>query len=162
VGALQAILYAITVLVIMPNLPAFSSNPEPIQSNPLVLDVCGWPVVAGFPSPAADHSQKRIDLNDQLVRNKAATFLFKVKGDSMIGAGIYANDMLVVDRSIEPKHNNIVLAVLNNEFTVKRFYRRGGVVKLVAENLIYPPIVIKEGDDFSVWGVVTYNLHKLL
>ena len=80
----------------------------------------------------------------------------------MIGAGIYANDMLVVDRSIEPKHNNIVLAVLNNEFTVKRFYRRGGVVKLIAENLIYPPIVIKEGDDFSVWGVVTYNLHKLL
>ena len=146
----------------MPILSISTPNPIPILPNPLVLDVCGWPVVAGFPSPAADHSQKRIDLNDQLVRNKAATFLFKVKGDSMIGAGIYANDMLVVDRSIEPKHNNIVLAVLNNEFTVKRFYRRGGVVKLIAENLIYPPIVIKEGDDFSVWGVVTYNLHKLL
>jgi DNA polymerase V len=146
----------------MPILSISTPNPVPIQPNPLVLDVCGWPVVAGFPSPAADHTQKRIDLNDQLVRNKAATFLFKVKGDSMIGAGIYANDMLVVDRSIEPKHNNIVLAVLNNEFTVKRFYRRGGVVKLIAESLIYPPIVIKEGDDFSVWGVVTYNLHKLL
>lgn len=146
----------------MPILSISTPNPVPIQPTQLVLDVCGWPVVAGFPSPAADHSQKRIDLNDQLVRNKAATFLFKVKGDSMIGAGIYANDMLVVDRSIEAKHNNIVLAVLNNEFTVKRFYRRGGMVKLIAENLIYPPIVIKEADDFSVWGVVTYNLHKLL
>lgn len=128
----------------------------------MLLHVCGWAVPAGFPSPAADHAQKRIDINEHLVRNKAATFLFKVKGDSMTGVGIYANDMLVVDRSIEPKHNNIVLAVVNNDFTVKRFYKRGGVVKLVAENPIYPPIVIKEADDFTVWGVVTYNLHKLL
>ena len=137
-------------------------SPLLIESKPLLLDVCGWSVHAGFPSPAADHAQKSIDLNEQLVRNKAATFMFKVKGDSMTGAGIYADDMLVVDRSIEPKHNNIVLAILNNDFTVKRFYKRGGVVKLVAENPIYPPIVIKEGDDFTVWGVVTYNLHKLL
>jgi len=155
-------LYATTVLSIMPNLPVFSSNPIPVQSNPMLLHVCGWTVHAGFPSPAADHAQKRIDINEHLVRNKAATFLFKVKGDSMTGVGIYANDMLVVDRSIEPKHNNIVLAVVNNDFTVKRFYKRGGVVKLVAENPLYPPIVIKEADDFTVWGVVTFNLHKLL
>lgn len=161
-GALQVELYAITVSMIMPNLPVFSSNPVPVQSSPMLLDVCGWTVAAGFPSPAADHTQKRIDLNEQLVRNKAATFLFKVKGESMTGVGIYANDMLVVDRSIDPKHNNIVLAVLNNDFTVKRLYKRGGVVKLIAENPIYPPIVIKEGDDFTVWGVVTFNLHKLL
>jgi len=161
-GALQQMLYATTVLSIMPNLPVFSSNPIPVQSNPMLLHVCGWTVHAGFPSPAADHAQKRIDINEHLVRNKAATFLFKVKGDSMTGVGIYANDMLVVDRSIEPKHNNIVLAVVNNDFTVKRFYKRGGVVKLVAENPLYPPIVIKEADDFTVWGVVTFNLHKLL
>jgi DNA polymerase V len=68
---------------------------------------------------------------------------------------------LLVDRSIEPKHGNIVLAVLNNEFTVKRLHRRGGVIKLVAENKLYPPILVKEGEEFSVWGVVTYNLHKL-
>jgi DNA polymerase V len=68
---------------------------------------------------------------------------------------------LLVDRSIEPKHGNIVLAVLNNEFTVKRLHRRGGVIKLIAENKLYPPIVVKEGEEFSVWGVVTYNLHKL-
>jgi DNA polymerase V len=146
----------------MSTLPISSISPVAIHFTPLVLDMCGWTVPAGFPSPAADHAQKRIDINEHLVRNKAATFLFTVKGDSMTGAGIYANDMLVVDRSIEPKHNCIVLAVLNNEFTVKRFYRRGGLVKLVAENPIYPPIVIKEADDFTVWGVVTYNLHKLL
>jgi DNA polymerase V len=161
-GTLQAALYIGTVLSIMSNLPVFSSVPVQIQSSPMLLDVCGWAVAAGFPSPAADHTQNRIDLNEQLVRNKAATFLFKVKGDSMTGVGIYANDMLVVDRSIDPKHNNIVLAVLNNDFTVKRLYKRGGVVKLIAENPIYPPIVIKEGDDFTVWGVVTFNLHKLL
>ena len=79
----------------------------------------------------------------------------------MMGAGIYEGDTLLVDRSIDPQHNHIVLALLNNEFTVKRFYRRGGVVKLLAENSIYPPRLVREEDDFVVWGVVTYNLHKL-
>lgn len=125
------------------------------------LDVCGWQVPAGFPSPAADHTEERIDLNKQLIRNKEATYIFKVKGDSMTGVGIYAGDALLVDRSIDPKHNNIVVAQLNNEFTVKRLYRRGGVVKLIAENPIYPPRLIKEEDDFVVWGVVTNNIHKL-
>ena len=128
---------------------------------PLYLDVCTWKVPAGFPSPAADHTQERVDLNKELIRNKDATYLFRVKGDSMTGAGIYEGDTLVVDRSVTPKHNHIVLALLNNEFTVKRLYRRGGVVKLVAENNIYPVRLIKEEDDFVVWGVVTFNLHKL-
>ncbi len=79
----------------------------------------------------------------------------------MIGVGIYQGDMLVVDRSLEAKHNDIVIAVLNNEFTVKRLYRRGGVVKLIPENNLYTPIIIKNGEELSVWGVVTYNLHKL-
>lgn len=137
------------------------NQPEPLFIKPMWLEVCGWPVVAGFPSPAADHTQKRIDLNEKLIRNKEATYLFRVKGDSMTGAGIYEGDALLVDRSIDPKHNNIVLAVLNNEFTVKRLYKRGGMVKLVAENPLYPAIVIKEADDLTVWGVVTFNLHKL-
>ena len=135
--------------------------PAQITSSPLMLDVCGWTVPAGFPSPAADHTQERIDLNKELIRNKEATYIFRVKGDSMIGAGIYEGDALLVDRSIDPKHNNIVIAKLNNEFTVKRLYRRGGVVKLIAENPIYPPRLIKEEDDFIVWGVVTNNIHKL-
>ena len=142
-------------LAVSTPLPVFVSDCK------VMLEMCAWPVRAGFPSPAADHTQKRIDLNDHLIRNKEATFIFKVKGDSMVGAGIYEGDALVIDRSIEAKHNNIVLAVLNNEFTVKRLYKRGGVVKLVAENALYPPIVVKSGEELSVWGVVTYNLHKL-
>jgi DNA polymerase V len=137
------------------------NHPRQVLSTPLHLGVCAWKVPAGFPSPAADHTQERVDLNKELIRNKDATYLFRVKGDSMTGAGIYEGDTLVVDRSVTPKHNHIVLALLNNEFTVKRLYRRGGVVKLVAENNIYPIRLIKEEDDFVVWGVVTFNLHKL-
>tara|TARA_B100000700_G_C14902374_1_gene788004 strand:- start:688 stop:1128 length:441 start_codon:yes stop_codon:yes gene_type:complete len=136
-------------------------QPISIKPNSLILDVCGWKISAGFPSPAADHTEQRIDLNTQLIRNKNATYLFKVKGDSMTGAGIYEDDILLVDRSISPKHNHIILAQLNNEFTVKRLYRRGGVIKLVAENPIYPQKKINDDDDLIAWGVVTYNLHKL-
>lgn len=138
-----------------------SDTPLLVSSSAMLLDACTWALPAGFPSPAADHAQERIDLNKQLIRNKEATYVFRVKGDSMTGVGIYEGDVLLVDRSMDPKHNNIVVAQLNNEFTVKRFYRRGGVMKLIAENPIYPPRLIKEGDDFLVWGVVTFNLHKL-
>ena len=79
----------------------------------------------------------------------------------MIDAGIFEGDVLIVDRSIEPKHNDIVLATLNNEFLVKRLCKPAGVIKLVSENPIYPPIVIKVSDDFAVWGVVTNSIHKL-
>ena len=96
------------------------NQPVAIQSIPLLLDVCGWTVPAGFPSPAADHVQRRIDLNEHLMHNKDASYLFRVSGDSMIGVGIYPNDTLIIDRSIEAKHNNIILGVLNAEFTVKR------------------------------------------
>lgn len=136
-------------------------KPIPVVPGQLWLDVCGSTMPAGFPSPAADHTQERIDLNQQLIRNKDATYIFRVKGDSMTGIGIYEGDALLVDRSIDPKHNHIVIAQLNNEFTVKRLYRRGGVVKLIAENPLYPPRLIKEEDDFIVWGVVTNNIHKL-
>jgi DNA polymerase V len=124
------------------------------------LQVCPWPVPAGFPSPAADYACKRIDLNEHLIRNKEATFVFKVKGDSMSGVGINEGDELLVDRSIEPRHGHIVIAVLNGEFTVKRLHSRGGIVKLVAENPRYPAIVLKDGQELVVWGVVTRNLPK--
>lgn len=132
-----------------------------VSATPVWLEMCGWAVRAGFPSPAADHTRKRIDLNEHLIRNKEATFIFRVKGDSMSGIGIYEGDELLVDRSIEPKHGNIVLAVLNDDYTVKRLYRRGGVVKLIAENPLFPPIVLKDGEELVIWGVVTRNLHKL-
>jgi DNA polymerase V len=139
--------------------------PHPVPVDPDALAVhlrkCAWKVAAGFPSPAADHVEERIDINSHLIRNKEASFLFGVKSDSMVGIGIYPGDTLLVDRSIEAKHNDIVLAVLDGNFTVKRLYKRGGVVRLVAENNLYPPIAVKEGQELMVWGVVTYNLHKL-
>ncbi len=143
---------------------AVHSVPQPlfVPETKLYLEMCEWKVPAGFPSPAADHTRKRIDLNEHLIRNKEATFIFRVQGDSMTGIGIYEGDELLVDRSIDAKHGHIVLAVLNNEFTVKRLYRRGGQVKLMAENPIYPPIVLKDGQELLIWGVVTRNLHKLL
>lgn len=139
------------------------SYPQPLSvpDNKILLEMCSWTVRAGFPSPAADHARKRIDLNEHLIRNKEATFIFRVKGDSMNGIGIYEGDELLVDRSIEAKHGNIVLAVLNDDYTVKRLYRRGGVVKLMAENPMFPPIVVKDGEELVIWGVVTRNLHKL-
>ena len=139
----------------------FHPQPVLVTDSKVWLEVCSWKVPAGFPSPAADHTRKRLDLNEHLIRNKDATFVFRVKGDSMTGIGIYDDDELLVDRSIEPMHGNIVLAVLNNEFTVKRLHRHGGVVKLIAENPIYPPIVVKDGEELMIWGVVTRNLHKL-
>jgi DNA polymerase V len=142
---------------------AVLSQPKPVlvTDKKVWLEVCGWKVPAGFASPAGDHTRKRIDLNDHLILNADATYVHRVKGDSMIDIGIYEGDSLLIDRSIEPKHGDIVLAVLNNEFTLKRLYRKGGVIKLVPENQRYPTIVVKPEEEFSVWGVVTYNLHKL-
>ena len=145
----------------MPSLLNLTPIPVVVPDTPLWLQMCAWKVQAGFPSPAADHTRKRIDLNEHLIRNKEATFIFRVKGDSMNGIGIYEGDELLVDRSIEAAHGNIVLAVLNNDYTVKRLYRRGGVIKLIAENPLYPPIVVNDGQDLLIWGVVTRNLHKL-
>ena len=88
----------------MPTLPEPSLSPVFVPDTKVWLDVCAWKVAAGFPSPAADHTRKRIDLNEHLIRNKEATFIFRVKGDSMNGIGIYESDELLVDRSIEAKH----------------------------------------------------------
>jgi DNA polymerase V len=131
-----------------------------VPESKVWLQVCPWKVPAGFPSPAADYAYKSIDLNEHLIRNKEATFVFRVKGDSMSGVGINEGDELLVDRSIEPRHGHIVVAVLNGDFTVKRLHQRGGVVKLIAENPRYAPIVLKDGQELVVWGVVTRNLPK--
>ncbi|NBX56200.1 MAG: peptidase [Betaproteobacteria bacterium] len=144
-----------------PTLSARALAALSVPGTPQPLAFFNATVRAGFPSPAADHSHKRIDLNDHLVRNREATFLFRVRGDSMTGAGIYDGDTLVIDRSLDARHHHIVLAVVNQEFTVKRLYRRGGVVKLLAENPIYPALVFQPDQELSIWGVVTFNLHKL-
>ena len=137
------------------------SSPIPVTSSPMWLNLCIGSVPAGYPSPLADQAKELVDINAHLIRNEITTYIFRVQGNAMIDAGIFDGDELIVDRSIEPKHNEVVLVTLNHEFIVKRLYQRGGLIKLISENPIYPPIVIKERDDFAVWGLVTNSIHKL-
>jgi DNA polymerase V len=116
-------------------------------------------VAAGFPSPADDHVEKHLDLNEHLIKHKDATFFVRVQGDSMIGAGIFDNDMLVVDRALKADVGRIVIAAVNGELTVKRLMRKDDKVWLVAENPAYAPIEMKEGMEFVIWGVVTNAIH---
>jgi DNA polymerase V len=127
------------------------------QTFPLFLT----PVKAGFPSPADDYLERKLDLNEHLIKHPAATFFVKVTGDSMINAGIFSNDILIVDRSLEAVNNKIVVAVVNGEFTIKRLRRRAGKTFLVAENPDYPPIEITDGSTFEVWGVVVHVIHSV-
>lgn len=118
-------------------------------------------VSAGFPSPAADYEDKRLDINDYLVQNPVSTFFFPVEGDSMQGAEIFAGDILVVDKSVRPQHGHIVIAFLDGERLVKRLHKRAGRLALVAENPAYPALEIQEGMDLEVWGVVVGKFKRL-
>jgi len=123
-------------------------------------------VPAGFPSPAADYEEDKLDLNKHLIRNPAATFFVRVAGDSMVKAGIHDGDLLVVDRSIKPRDKNVVIAVLNGELTVKRIRisknkRLSLKLTLEAENENYRSQEINEEMEFEVWGVVTNVIHAL-
>lgn len=116
-------------------------------------------VVAGFPSPADDYIETRLDLNEYLVMRREATFFIRVKGDSMRDANIHDGSLLIVDKSLEPKHNSIVVAVVNGGLTVKRLYKRRGVVKLLAANETYPEIPVHPDSDMTIWGVVKHVVH---
>jgi DNA polymerase V len=118
-------------------------------------------VSAGFPSPAADYEDKRLDINDYLVHNPVSTFFFPVEGDSMQGAEIFAGDILVVDKSVRPRHGHIVIAFVDGERLVKRLFKRAGRVALVAENPVYPALEIQEGMELEVWGVVVGKFKRL-
>ena len=118
-------------------------------------------VSAGFPSPADDYKEKKLDLNDLLIRQPEATFFAKASGDSMTGAGIFDGDLLIVDRSITATDGKIVIAVVNGELTVKRFKLVGRTAQLHAENPKYSPITLCEGDNVNVWGVVTNVIHSM-
>ena len=117
-------------------------------------------ISAGFPSPADDYIDKKLDLNEHLIKNPSSSFLIKVKGDSMIDAGINSGDILIVDRSLEPADGKIVIGVIDNEFTVKRIICKGKKLFLQAENKTYSPIEITEDMEFKIWGVVSYAIHK--
>lgn len=118
-------------------------------------------VSAGFPSPAADYMDTKLDLNELCVQNPSATFFIRVSGDSMQGAGIHDGDILIVDKSLDAKPRDVIVAVVDGEFLVKRLCRQGNMVFLAAENFHYPPILIEENTNFQVWGVVTKVIHTV-
>ncbi len=126
-----------------------------IQKKHIPLPLFSSRVAAGFPSAADDHLEKHLDLNEHLIKHPTATFFLRVRGDSMIGAGIHDNDVLVVDRSLEPVNGKIVIAIVDGDFTVKRLIRRQGKTLLVPENDVYEPIEFTDNQDLEIWGVVT-------
>ncbi len=119
-------------------------------------------VKAGFPSPADDYMEQKLDLNEHLIQHPAATFFVRADGDSMKDAGIAPGDILVVDRSLEATNGRIIIAALNGEFTVKRMRISEGRISLEAANPLYAPIQIAPAADFQVWGVVTFVIHKAI
>lgn len=118
-------------------------------------------VPAGFPSPAQDYSDSEIDLTQLLIGDELATFIVRVSGDSMQGAGIFDGDELIVDRSIEPRDGHVVVAIVDGEMTVKRLHVTSTGVVLQAENAEYPDVEVAELSDLVIWGVATRCLHRL-
>ena len=119
------------------------------------------PVPAGFPSPADDYIEGQLDLNDYFIQHPSATFYVRVIGESMVNAGIFPRDILIVDRAIEAAHGSIVIAVVDNELTVKRLHRKGSAIELHPENPLFPVIVIEKTMELSIWGVVVGVTRKL-
>jgi DNA polymerase V len=115
----------------------------------------------GFSTPADEYMERGIDLNEELVRNKPATFFFRMNGDAMIGAGIFSGDVLIVDRSITNANGKVVVAVLNGEMIVRRLEKGFNKVRLIPETTKLAPIDVDPYSDFTVWGVVTYVIHAL-
>jgi DNA polymerase V len=128
---------------------------------PLELALYAARIPAGYPSPVDDLVENQIDLNQHLIRHPEATFFVKVSGDSMLGIGIHPGDLLVVDRLLEATHGKVVIAVVDNELTVKRLHCRNGQIRLLAENEDYPAINLAEGADLQILGVVTNVIHSL-
>lgn len=143
-----------TLLPSEARLPAINPSRAPVP-------LFGTKVRAGFPSPADDYVEDRLDLNELLVKNSPATFFLRVEGCSMTGAGIFEGDIVVVDRSLEPKHRDIVLAIVDGRHTIKRLIHKKDEVRLQTENPDIPDIVLKEGMEMMVVGVVTNSIHPL-
>ena len=117
-------------------------------------------VPAGLPAPAEDHVDGSLDLNEHLIEHREATYFIRVQGQSMTGAGIADGDLLVVDRALAPGDGDIVIAAVDGELTLKRLYKRNGAIRLLPENPCYHPIEFKDGQELTIWGVVTSVIHR--
>lgn len=136
--------------------------PVPLSSIVRVeVRFVGQQVHAGFPSPADDFIEKSVDLNDVLIRNPTATYIWRVAGDCMIDCKIFPGDVVVVDKSLQPRHRSIVLAIVDNHPTLKRVRRVGDRLVLHNENDQLPPFTVSEGTDVKIWGVVTATIREL-
>ena len=135
----------------------YSFDPSTKTLRPLFM----VPVSAGFPSPADDYLEGKLDLNKHLIKHPAATFFVRVSGDSMIDAGIHPGDLLIVDRAEEPRDKSVVIAIVNGELTVKRIRKTEDKLFLMPDNKKYQPLQIREEMDFEVWGVVTNVIHSV-
>jgi DNA polymerase V len=130
--------------------------------KPIHVPLFSHKVTAGFPSPADDYIEGRLSLDEHLVPHKDSTFFVRAKGNSMVGAGIFDNDLLVVDKSLTPSSGDIVIAIVDGELTVKRFIQRDGKVILKPENPRFKELELKEGQELQVWGVVTSTVKRFI
>ena len=146
-------------LFLMMNLA--SSGSSLIEGSSSLIPLVGGYVTAGFPSPAEDYIELGIDLNKHLIKNPVSTFFLRVSGNSMNKAGIYNNDLLIIDRSLTPKPDQIVVAILDGEFTLKRLIKDNNSYYLKADNTNYPAINLYQYEDVQIWGVAIYSVHKL-
>jgi len=133
---------------------------KPSVKSKIELPLVEATISAGFPSPADDYSEARLDLNKELITNESATFYARVRGDSMTLAGISDGDLLIIDKSKTPVNGSIVVCLIEGEFTVKRLNKKGNQFYLMPENDKYQPIKIKPENDVTIWGVVTYTIKK--
>ena len=133
----------------------------PDLSRSLDLPFVNQGISAGFPSPADDFLDIKIDLNREFIKNPNSTFYARVRGNSMIGAGLRNGDLLIIDRSLEPEHKKIAVCFIDGEFTVKRIKKEKDNIWLMPENEEYPPIKVDDSNDFVIWGVVTTVIKKV-
>ena len=133
----------------------------PSLDQPVAISLYDAAVPAGFPSPADDHLDQVLDLNRHLFRHPAATFLARVRGDSMLGAGIHDGDLIAVDRALPARDGHVVVAILDGEHTVKRLRRRDGRLWLLPENDAFQPVEVSGESSLTICGVVTHVIHGL-
>ena len=148
--------YFFNVMKKQKTLDLFSFSRREQTNIPMFLDK----ISAGFPSPATDYMENKLDLNEHLIKHPAATFIVKASGFSMIDAGIHSGDLLIIDRSITPQNDNIVIASIFGDLTVKKLKKKKNALFLVSASDHYPSIEVKEEMECFIWGVVTYIIHE--
>ncbi len=144
----------------MNKLISIHTQPVPISKAQHLINVLPARVAAGFPSPAEDHAVQRVDLMAQLIKHPQATFLLRVRGESMKEAGIFDNDVVLVDRAITPRSGHVVIAMLDGEFVCKTLWQRAGRIKLKAANVTYPDIIPTDSQTVEIWGVVVASIKQ--